>query len=244
MVTCFTFGILANLLPVDTTPMRVGPPLHVAFPTVQRRSGGQGQAIRPDPRPSGPWSAVFLLDKSTTARQRQAIAARLQAFCIKSNHARRRFAIVLLECAMQRQTDDVRIREIKELLPRLPTSTNCHHGFRRRADLRHPQRHRPPAARRDDRLLVVIGPCSIHDTQAALEYAARLQPLRDALAGELLVVMRVYFEKPRTTVGWKGLINDPELNGTYDINRGLRMARKLLLDLNNRACRPPPNSWT
>ena len=98
----------------------------------------------------------------------------------------------------------------------------------------------PPAATsprllrgEDDRLLVVIGPCSIHDTQAALEYAAKLQPLRDALAGELLVVMRVYFEKPRTTVGWKGLINDPHLDGSYDINRGLRIARQLLLDLNN-----------
>jgi 3-deoxy-7-phosphoheptulonate synthase len=87
---------------------------------------------------------------------------------------------------------------------------------------------------RDDRLLVVVGPCSIHDPQAALDYAARLQPLREQLAKQLLIVMRVYFEKPRTTVGWKGLINDPDLDDGYDINRGLRVARKLLLDLNER----------
>jgi 3-deoxy-7-phosphoheptulonate synthase len=88
-------------------------------------------------------------------------------------------------------------------------------------------------AGRDDRLLVVVGPCSIHDTDAALEYAQRLIAAREGLKKNLLVVMRVYFEKPRTTVGWKGLINDPNLNDTYDIDTGLRTARKLLLDLNN-----------
>jgi 3-deoxy-7-phosphoheptulonate synthase len=87
---------------------------------------------------------------------------------------------------------------------------------------------------RDDRLLVVIGPCSIHDPQAALEYAGRLAALRTQLAGQLLIVMRVYFEKPRTTVGWKGLINDPGLDDSYDINHGLRVARQLLLELNQR----------
>ena len=87
---------------------------------------------------------------------------------------------------------------------------------------------------RDDRLLVVIGPCSIHDPAAALEYAERLKPLRQQLSRELLIVMRVYFEKPRTTVGWKGLINDPGLDDSYDIDRGLRVARKLLLDLADR----------
>ncbi len=84
----------------------------------------------------------------------------------------------------------------------------------------------------DDRLLVIIGPCSIHDPNAALEYASRLKTLRDKLSQDLLVVMRVYFEKPRTTVGWKGLINDPNLDGSFNINAGLRVARKLLLDLN------------
>jgi len=83
----------------------------------------------------------------------------------------------------------------------------------------------------DHRLLVIVGPCSVHDVDAALDYARRLAPLRARYAGELEVVMRVYFEKPRTTVGWKGLINDPHLDGSYDINTGLRMARSLLLDL-------------
>jgi 3-deoxy-7-phosphoheptulonate synthase len=83
----------------------------------------------------------------------------------------------------------------------------------------------------DDRLLVLVGPCSVHDTQAALEYATRLQPLATELSKDLLIVMRVYFEKPRTVVGWKGLINDPKLDGSFQINHGLRLARKLLLDI-------------
>ena len=84
----------------------------------------------------------------------------------------------------------------------------------------------------DDRLIVVIGPCSIHDPSAALDYARKLSPLREALKGELEVIMRVYFEKPRTTVGWKGLINDPDLDGSFNINKGLRMARNVLMDVN------------
>ena len=83
----------------------------------------------------------------------------------------------------------------------------------------------------DDRVLVVVGPCSIHDPAAALEYARRLRVLGEELGRDLLVVMRVYFEKPRTTVGWKGLINDPHLDGTFAINEGLHIARKLLLDI-------------
>jgi 3-deoxy-7-phosphoheptulonate synthase len=83
----------------------------------------------------------------------------------------------------------------------------------------------------DNRLLVIVGPCSIHDVQAAYEYGEKLSSLRTELADQLEVVMRVYFEKPRTTIGWKGLINDPHLDGSYDINTGLRTARKLLLDL-------------
>lgn len=86
----------------------------------------------------------------------------------------------------------------------------------------------------DDRLLVVAGPCSIHDTKAALEYADRLQTAAERHRDDLLIVMRVYFEKPRTTVGWKGLINDPHLDGSFDINSGLRAARSLLLDLAQR----------
>ena len=85
---------------------------------------------------------------------------------------------------------------------------------------------------KDDRLLVIIGPCSIHDPAAALDYARRLKPLRDRYADTLEIVMRVYFEKPRTTVGWKGLINDPYLDESYRIDEGLRIARQLLLEIN------------
>jgi 3-deoxy-7-phosphoheptulonate synthase len=84
----------------------------------------------------------------------------------------------------------------------------------------------------DKRLIVITGPCSIHDVDAAHEYANKLKPLIDQYSDDLLIIMRVYFEKPRTTVGWKGLINDPDLNDSYNINKGLRLARQLLLDLN------------
>jgi len=86
-------------------------------------------------------------------------------------------------------------------------------------------------AGRDDRVVVIVGPCSIHDTKAAVEYAKMLKEVRDELKQDLHIVMRVYFEKPRTTVGWKGLINDPDLDGSFKINKGLRIARKLLADL-------------
>jgi 3-deoxy-7-phosphoheptulonate synthase len=84
----------------------------------------------------------------------------------------------------------------------------------------------------DNRLIVITGPCSIHDIDAAKEYASRLKPLIDDYSDDLLIIMRVYFEKPRTTVGWKGLINDPDLDNSFNINKGLRVARQLLLDLN------------
>ena len=86
---------------------------------------------------------------------------------------------------------------------------------------------------RDDRMLVLVGPCSIHDSAAALDYAARLAALVPELQDDLLNVLRVYFAKPRTTVGWKGLINDPNLDGSFNINHGLRVARGLLLELND-----------
>lgn len=86
---------------------------------------------------------------------------------------------------------------------------------------------------KDDRLIVITGPCSIHDIEAAKEYANKLKPVIEEHADDLLVIMRVYFEKPRTTVGWKGLINDPDLDDSYNINKGLHLARQLLLDLNN-----------
>ncbi|MGY3923450.1 3-deoxy-7-phosphoheptulonate synthase AroG [Aeromonas jandaei] len=135
---------------------------------------------------------------------------------------------------MQHQTDDVRISEIKELLPpvavleKFPaTETASSTVFDSRQAI-----HRILNGE-DDRLLVVIGPCSIHDPVAAIEYGKRLKALRDELKGQLEIVMRVYFEKPRTTVGWKGLINDPYLDNSCKINDGLRLGRKLLLDLND-----------
>ncbi len=85
---------------------------------------------------------------------------------------------------------------------------------------------------KDDRLIVIVGPCSIHNPAAATEYAERLSAIKPELAKNLLIIMRVYFEKPRTTIGWKGLINDPDVDGSFDINKGLRLARKLLLDFN------------
>ncbi|OQR82162.1 phospho-2-dehydro-3-deoxyheptonate aldolase [Thraustotheca clavata] len=84
----------------------------------------------------------------------------------------------------------------------------------------------------DDRLVVVVGPCSIHDVDAAKEYASKLKPIQEAMEKDLLIIMRVYFEKPRTTVGWKGLINDPDIDGTFNINKGLRVARELLAEIN------------
>ncbi|MBV8466542.1 MAG: 3-deoxy-7-phosphoheptulonate synthase AroG [Burkholderiales bacterium] len=132
------------------------------------------------------------------------------------------------------QTDDVRIKEIKELLPPIAalekypvTEVATTTTYQARQSI-----HRILAGE-DDRLLVVVGPCSIHDTEAALDYGRRLLSVHEELARDLLIVMRVYFEKPRTTVGWKGLINDPHLDGSFDINNGLRIARKLLLDLND-----------
>ena len=134
---------------------------------------------------------------------------------------------------MIQRTEDLRIREVKEL----DSPEQLHREFPisgQAADTVFAARH---AIQRilegeDDRVLAVVGPCSIHDVDAALEYASRLVKLSTELKRELLIVMRVYFEKPRTIVGWKGLINDPNLDGSFEINRGLRLARKLLLDVN------------
>ena len=134
---------------------------------------------------------------------------------------------------MKYQTDDLRIKEIKELLPpaRLladfPITDKAAETVYQTRQAIHRILHGA-----DDRVLVITGPCSIHDTKAAKEYAARLQEAKLRRAADLLIVMRVYFEKPRTTVGWKGLINDPNLDGSFQINDGLRVARRLLLELN------------
>lgn len=135
---------------------------------------------------------------------------------------------------MTYRTEDLRIKSIAAVI----TPAQLHDEFpitEAAAKITHETRnaiHRILHGEQD-RLLVVIGPCSIHDPTAAREYASRLTDVRAALSNELLIVMRVYFEKPRTTVGWKGLINDPDLDGSFQINKGLRLARKLLLDLNN-----------
>jgi 3-deoxy-7-phosphoheptulonate synthase len=130
-------------------------------------------------------------------------------------------------------TDDIRIREMKELSP----PAHLLREFPLRAEPAELIFESRQAIHRilhgmDDRLLVVVGPCSIHDPVAALEYARLLVTERERLKDRLEIVMRVYFEKPRTTVGWKGLINDPGLDGSFDINRGLRIAREMLIQIN------------
>jgi len=134
----------------------------------------------------------------------------------------------------QYKTDDLRIQAIKEVVaPKTviaehPLSDTATQTTTRARQAVHNILHGS-----DDRLLVVIGPCSIHDPKAALEYAALLKVQREKLTDDLLIIMRVYFEKPRTTVGWKGLINDPLLNGSFEINHGLSLARKLLCEIND-----------
>ncbi|HEX6007750.1 MAG TPA: 3-deoxy-7-phosphoheptulonate synthase, partial [Burkholderiales bacterium] len=129
--------------------------------------------------------------------------------------------------------DDLRVREIDELvspetlLSELPATAAVSATARQARGAIH-----RILSQADDRMLAVVGPCSIHDPAAALEYARSLAREAKRLEAELLIVMRVYFEKPRTTVGWKGLINDPALDGTYKVNEGLRLARKLLIDIN------------
>ena len=132
------------------------------------------------------------------------------------------------------RTDDLRVDEIKDLLPpshvlrEFPVSEEA-------ATLTHDTRqvvHRILQGE-DDRILAVVGPCSIHDPAAALEYAGRLKAEKERLGADLVIVMRVYFEKPRTTLGWKGLINDPHLDGSFQINEGIRIGRQLLLELND-----------
>ena len=134
---------------------------------------------------------------------------------------------------MAPHTDDLRIRDFAELptpaevIRDLPCSEAMSETVAAARRALHMILHGA-----DDRIAVVIGPCSIHDRAAALEYARRLRPLRDTLGDALEIVMRVYFEKPRTTVGWKGLINDPDLDGSFKIDKGLHLARGLLCEIN------------
>jgi len=135
---------------------------------------------------------------------------------------------------MFRRTDDLRITDVRPLIPpailleEIPITEFASNVV---SDTR--QAIAEALLGRDPRLVVVAGPCSIHDTKAALEYAQRLRALAERYAGHLIVVMRSYFEKPRTSVGWKGFINDPDLDETFHINKGLRLARRLLVDINS-----------
>src|SRR3989338_6972559 len=135
---------------------------------------------------------------------------------------------------MFKRTDDLRITEVRPLIPpailleEIPITERVSNIV---SDAR--QAIANALMGRDPRLVVISGPCSIHDTKAALEYAERLVKLAERYKDHLIVVMRSYFEKPRTSVGWKGLINDPDLDESYHINKGLRLARKLLLDVND-----------
>lgn len=137
--------------------------------------------------------------------------------------------------APQFRTEDLRIAQIKkvvlpeQLCAQLPLSPEASRTvYETRAQIQ------DILQGRDERILVVVGPCSIHDPEAAREYADRLRSVAAALRSELLLVMRVYFEKPRTTVGWKGLINDPDLDNSFHINKGLRLARRLLMEINEK----------
>jgi 3-deoxy-7-phosphoheptulonate synthase len=172
----------------------------------------------------GAWCAIVTNQITHFPRKSRQPTWRL--FCWSPGHVKKEFHMTSL-------TDDLRIREIKELASPADVMRDCQP---------HPQALGTVAASRhalhrilhgkDDRLAVVIGPCSIHDTDAAMEYARRLVAERERHADELEIVMRVYFEKPRTTVGWKGLINDPDLDESYLIDKGLHLARRLLCDIN------------
>jgi 3-deoxy-7-phosphoheptulonate synthase len=134
---------------------------------------------------------------------------------------------------MIRKTDDLRITQVRPLIPpailleEIPITERASNVV---ANTRTAVAN--VLAGRDPRLVIIAGPCSIHDTSAAIDYAGQLARMAERYAGELIVLMRTYFEKPRTSVGWKGLINDPDLDESYHINKGLRLARRLLLDIN------------
>jgi 3-deoxy-7-phosphoheptulonate synthase len=148
----------------------------------------------------------------------------------------RRFAsgldTMLQDIGGRPRTDDLRIKNLRPLIPpailleEMPVTDELATSISQ-----HREEVQAILRGEDPRLLVVVGPCSIHDVAAARDYAARLAPLATQLAGSLKIVMRVYFEKPRTTVGWKGLINDPDLDESFNINRGLHAARGLLVDI-------------
>ena len=135
---------------------------------------------------------------------------------------------------MKYKTDDLRITGLQEVMPpeELLSDVKVSDSGRKTIFETRNAIHQILSGK-DDRLVVIVGPCSVHDPKAAVEYAKRLKEQRSILEKDLLIVMRVYFEKPRTTVGWKGLINDPNLDGSFEINKGLHIARKLLVNIND-----------
>ena len=145
-----------------------------------------------------------------------------------------RRSISALDAMTASEIEDLRIADIREVSPPAALHEECPATARATACVKETRDaiHNILAGT-DDRLVAIVGPCSIHDVDAAREYAGRLAKAKARCADDLLIVMRVYFEKPRTTVGWKGLINDPGLDGSYAINNGLRVARQLLADLND-----------
>jgi 3-deoxy-7-phosphoheptulonate synthase len=173
--------------------------------------------------PGGAWASMVRKRQASATTRRQ---ARPGGFAF----LQRTFCALPRSLAMRFMTDDLRIKEIKELIPpahliqELPCSESASQAVHDARLALHRILHGM-----DDRLIVVIGPCSIHEPKAAVEYARRLAGERRRHLEDLEIVMRVYFEKPRTTVGWKGLINDPDLDGSFRINHGLRTARELLL---------------
>nr|VFJ55317.1 MAG: 3-deoxy-D-arabinoheptulosonate-7-phosphate synthase [Candidatus Kentron sp. FW]VFJ61547.1 MAG: 3-deoxy-D-arabinoheptulosonate-7-phosphate synthase [Candidatus Kentron sp. FW] len=135
---------------------------------------------------------------------------------------------------MNQNTDDLRIKAVDDVAP--PVEVRKEFPVTEQAARTTTETRRAIhdiLEGKDDRLLAIVGPCSIHDPEGAKEYATRIQAMQREFSGDLLIVMRVYFEKPRTTVGWKGLINDPDLDESFKINKGLRLARSLLLEFNN-----------
>nr|VFK22962.1 MAG: 3-deoxy-D-arabinoheptulosonate-7-phosphate synthase [Candidatus Kentron sp. MB]VFK26563.1 MAG: 3-deoxy-D-arabinoheptulosonate-7-phosphate synthase [Candidatus Kentron sp. MB]VFK74546.1 MAG: 3-deoxy-D-arabinoheptulosonate-7-phosphate synthase [Candidatus Kentron sp. MB] len=135
---------------------------------------------------------------------------------------------------MNQNTDDLRIKAMDDVAPPMEVRNEfpiTEQAARTTSQTRHAIHEILQG--RDDRLLAIVGPCSIHDPEGAKEYAIKLQAIQREFADDLLIMMRVYFEKPRTTVGWKGLINDPDLDESFQINKGLRLARSLLLEFNN-----------
>src|SRR5262245_38819901 len=151
---------------------------------------------------------------------------------VERRNARMNFEMKELPRQQSDRVRDQRIERVVELVSPAEILQDLPLGpDREDAVLAHRAEVKSILDRKDDRLLVVVGPCSVHDTEAAVEYAQRLGARAKELSGDLCVAMRVYFEKPRTTTGWKGLINDPHLDGSRDVNFGLHTARRLLLEV-------------